>query len=45
MGVRGVLLGHQRLPFAVVTNTFPGSDGLVRVVEPYDGCRYVKKAV
>ena len=45
VGVRGVLLGHQRLPFAVATNTFPGSDGLLRVVELYDGRRYAKKAV
>ena len=45
MGVRGVLPGHQRLPFAVVTNIFPGSDGSVRVVDIYDGRRYVRKAV
>ena len=45
MDVRGVLLRHQRLPFAVVTNTFLGSDGLVRVVKLYDGRHYVKKAV
>ena len=43
--VRGVLLGHQQVPFAVVTNTCPGSDGLVCIVELYDRCRYVKKAV
>ncbi len=45
VGVRSVLLGNQRLPYAVVTNTFPGPDGLVRVVELYDGHRYVKRAV
>ena len=45
MGIRGVLLGHQRLPYAVVSNTFPGPDRLVRVVELYDGHRYVKRAV
>ena len=45
VGIKGVGLGRQRLSLALVHRTFPGPDGLVRVVELFDGKHYTSRAV
>ena len=45
VGIKGVGLGRQRLSLALVHRTFPGPDGLVRVVELFGGKHYTSRAV
>ena len=45
VGIKGVGLGRQRLSLVLVHRTFPGPDGLVHVVELFDGKHYTSRAV
>ena len=45
VGIKGVGLGRQILSLARVHRTFPGPDGLVRVVELFVGKHYTSRAV
>ena len=47
VGIKEVAMGRHRLPLGRVVKVYPGSDGLVRVVDVYDGtstcCRAVQR--
>ena len=44
-GIREVAMDRHRLPLGRVVKVYPGSDGLVRVVDVYDGTSTCRQAV